>query len=200
MKHLTVALLTGSPLIDAGFRQILTGLTDRGVDIVNVKGNGDVAHEIAGLSPSMLIVSPMMLMSVTPGELREMTGGKMPVVAVTGGRLPEVADREFDIVLSLFDTPEQILSRLRETVSDDDDEDPKELSPRERDVIVGIVKGLSNKEIAAEINVSVNTVMTHRRNISRKLQIHSSAALTVYAIVKKLVRMDEIRNMLPPGV
>ncbi len=47
--------------------------------------------------------------------------------------------------------------------------DKKVLSQREKDVVTGIVKGLSNKEIATEMNVSVNTVMTHRRNIASKL-------------------------------
>ena len=55
-----------------------------------------------------------------------------------------------------------------------------------------VAKGLSNKEIADALFISVNTVMTHRRNISRKLQIHSPAALTIYALVNGLVNLDEI--------
>jgi DNA-binding NarL/FixJ family response regulator len=51
---------------------------------------------------------------------------------------------------------------------------------------------MSNKEIAAEMNVSVHTVMTHRRNIASKLQIHSAAGLAIYAIVRKLVRLDQV--------
>ncbi|MDE5725184.1 MAG: LuxR C-terminal-related transcriptional regulator, partial [Duncaniella sp.] len=69
-----------------------------------------------------------------------------------------------------------------------------DLSPREKDVILGIVKGFSNKEIAAEMNVSVNTVMTHRRNIASKLQIHSVAGLTIYAITTGLVDIADISN------
>lgn len=68
-----------------------------------------------------------------------------------------------------------------------------ELSEREKEIIVEIVKGLSNKEIAESLFISVNTVMTHRRNISRKLQIHSPAALTIYAIVNGLVSLDDVR-------
>ncbi len=68
------------------------------------------------------------------------------------------------------------------------------LSPREKDVIMGIVKGLSNKEIASEMSVSVNTVMTHRRNIASKLQIHSAAGLTIYAITTGLVDISDIKN------
>ena len=67
------------------------------------------------------------------------------------------------------------------------------LSDREKEVIVEVVKGLSNKEIAENMFISVNTVMTHRRNISKKLNIHSPAGLTIYAIVNGLVNLDEIK-------
>lgn len=61
------------------------------------------------------------------------------------------------------------------------------LSEREKDVIICLVQGMSNKEIADKLFISVNTVITHRRNIARKLQIHSPAGLTIYAIVNNLV-------------
>lgn len=66
------------------------------------------------------------------------------------------------------------------------------LSEREKEIIVQVVRGLSNKEIAEALFISVNTVMTHRRNISRKLQIHSPAALTIYAIVNGLVNLEDV--------
>lgn len=67
------------------------------------------------------------------------------------------------------------------------------LSERECDIIRQVAKGLSNKEIADALFISVNTVMTHRRNISRKLRIHSSAGLAVYAIANGLVNLDELQ-------
>ncbi len=66
------------------------------------------------------------------------------------------------------------------------------LSDREKEVVVCVVKGMSNKEIAGQLYISVNTVMTHRRNISRKLQIHSPAGLTIYAIVNGLINLEEV--------
>ena len=63
----------------------------------------------------------------------------------------------------------------------------EQLSDRERDVIIALVQGMANKEIADHLCISVNTVITHRRNIARKLQIHSPAGLTIYAIVNNLV-------------
>lgn len=67
------------------------------------------------------------------------------------------------------------------------------LSQREKEIIRCVVKGLSNKEIAEELFISVHTVITHRRNIARKLEIHSPTLLTVYAIVNKLVDISEVK-------
>ena len=68
----------------------------------------------------------------------------------------------------------------------------QELSAREREIIVCVVKGMTNKAIAEALCISTHTVITHRRNIASKLQIHSAAGLTIYAIVNKLVELSEI--------
>lgn len=67
------------------------------------------------------------------------------------------------------------------------------LSDREKDVIVALVQGMSNKEIADHLCISINTVITHRRNIARKLQIHSPAGLTIYAIINGLVDISSVK-------
>ena len=67
------------------------------------------------------------------------------------------------------------------------------LSDREKDIIVCLVQGMSNKEMADHLCISVNTVITHRRNIARKLQIHSPAGLTIYAIVNNLVDISNVK-------
>ena len=67
------------------------------------------------------------------------------------------------------------------------------LSDREKDVIITLVQGMANKESADHLCISVNTVITHRRNIARKLQIHSPAGLTIYAIVNGLVDISSVK-------
>ena len=67
------------------------------------------------------------------------------------------------------------------------------LSGREKEIIACVVKGMTNKETADALCLSVHTVITHRRNIARKLQIHSPAGLTIYAIVNKLVELSDIK-------
>ncbi|MBR5482105.1 MAG: helix-turn-helix transcriptional regulator [Bacteroidaceae bacterium] len=68
------------------------------------------------------------------------------------------------------------------------------LSNREKDIVVCVTKGMNNKEIADYLFLSVHTVTTHRRNISNKLQIHTTAGLIIYAIANKLVNIEDIKH------
>lgn len=70
------------------------------------------------------------------------------------------------------------------------------LSEREREIVACVVRGASNKEIAARLFISVNTVLTHRKNISRKLDIHSVSGLTIYAIASGWVNLEELKGGL----
>ena len=81
----------------------------------------------------------------------------------------------------------------RESTNPEKKETQDGLSQREKEIITCVVKGLSNKEIADQLFISIHTVITHRRNIARKLQIHSPTLLTVYAIVNKLVDISEVK-------
>ncbi len=120
------------------------------------------------------------------------------ILPVLTAMLPEKSLAGFSETLSLYESEEAILKKisllLGSKESSREEKGNDELSPREREVVLGIVKGLSNKEIASEMNVSVNTVMTHRRNIASKLQIHSPAGLTIYAITTGIVDIEDIKN------
>lgn len=70
----------------------------------------------------------------------------------------------------------------------------EELSSREREIVACVARGLSNKQIADRLCLSVHTVTTHRRNIAQKLQIHSAAGLAIYAVVNGLVAIDELKD------
>lgn len=66
------------------------------------------------------------------------------------------------------------------------------LSEREREIVASIVRGMTNKEVAEHLFISLNTVLTHRKNIARKLSIHSVSGLTIYAIVNGIVKIEDI--------
>ena len=65
------------------------------------------------------------------------------------------------------------------------------LSEREIDVLKLLVKGKSNKEIAEELYISIHTVVTHRKNITNKLGIKSTAAMAIYAVAKNIIDLND---------
>lgn len=66
------------------------------------------------------------------------------------------------------------------------------ISQREAEVLALVAKGYINKEIADQLNISLSTVITHRKNITDKLQMKSVSALTIYAVTHGLVNIEEI--------
>ena len=89
----------------------------------------------------------------------------------------------------LKEEKDRCAKRAKNTLLNDS---PEELSERERDVLIQVVRGLSNKEIADVLCISMHTVVSHRKHITAKLNIHSTAGLTIYAIVNKLVDLNSL--------
>ena len=106
--------------------------------------------------------------------------------------VPAVLHLEKEVASRVHEAPkvETVEVNEQEEVNKDIQDD---LSQREKEIITCVVKGMSNKEIAEYLYISIHTVITHRRNIARKLQIHSPTLLTVYAIVNKLVDISEVK-------
>ena len=89
-----------------------------------------------------------------------------------------------------FFSPEVARAALNKYVRGGADTAAGQLTNREREVLIQIAEGLSNKEIASKLGVGVRTVETHRERIMRKLNIHSVAGLTKFAISKGLVSLN----------
>jgi DNA-binding NarL/FixJ family response regulator len=100
--------------------------------------------------------------------------------------------------INLFDTPALICYKVNEIlksfVSEQIKDTDTELTRREIEVLQLVAKGHSNKEIADHLFVSIHTVISHRKNISEKTGIKSASGLTMYAILKKIIDMNEINQ------
>ena len=99
--------------------------------------------------------------------------------------------------LLIDSTEETIIEQLQQLFTSDSSsntttENNKDLSSREVDVLQLIVKGITNKEIADKLNISLNTVLTHRKNITAKLGIKTVSGLTFYAIMNGIISGDDI--------
>lgn len=120
------------------------------------------------------------------------------VVALVSSFIDSTLLTKYDDSVSIFDDLDIItekISRLQNIESEEEEDNSESLSQREKEIVICVVKGMTNKEIAENLYLSIHTVITHRRNISRKLQIHSAAGLTIYAIVNKLVELSDVKGL-----
>ncbi|HPE75158.1 MAG TPA: LuxR C-terminal-related transcriptional regulator [Draconibacterium sp.] len=98
--------------------------------------------------------------------------------------------QKYDDTLSVNASPEQIFNKIDQNNPSTDKIQQEDLSEREIEVLVQMVKGLANKEIADKLNISIHTVISHRKNITDKTGIKSLSGLTIYAITKKIIPLD----------
>ena len=147
----------------------------------------------------ILVVSPNFGNYFDVLRFKESPIGKgISVVALVSTFIDASVLSKYDDSISVYDDLEVIsnkISSLQNIESDDDSDSQEALSQREKEIVVCVVKGMTNKEIAEQLYLSIHTVITHRRNISKKLQIHSAAGLTIYAIVNKLVEIGEVKGI-----
>lgn len=105
----------------------------------------------------------------------------------------EIID-SFEMVLQITDSPDTIINKIYRLVQltegGSDIRQSEQITERETDVLVQLVHGLSNKEIADKLNISIHTVVSHRKNIIQKTGIKSQAGLAIYAISNKIVSLD----------
>ncbi len=98
-----------------------------------------------------------------------------------------------------FFSPEVAQAALNQLVNNGGKKEPfAQLTTREREVLVLIAEGQSNKEIACKLNVGVRTIETHRERIMRRLNIHSVAGLTKFAIANGMVSLEGNQGKSPP--
>ena len=110
---------------------------------------------------------------------------------------PKVLDL-FDSVIRVTDPPTTIFNTIKNLISDDRPEVPgvsqEILSERETEVLKLLANGLANKEIADKLNISTNTVITHRKNISQKTGIKSVSGLTIFAVAQHIVSIGNFKE------
>lgn len=150
--------------------------------------------------PDIVVTTPNVVGDVTLPLVKERLGLlECKFIAICLGGMDEHLLRNYDGKFLLTDKENDFIESIEKLLYEEQDEqeDPKEntLTPREKDIVVCVVKGMTNKEIASELYLSTHTVITHRRNIAKKLQIHSPAGLTIYAIVNNLVELSDIKDI-----
>jgi DNA-binding NarL/FixJ family response regulator len=198
---LTIAIAEPSVIIRSGITVVLKRIPGFRIQPVEISSIDTLNNYLNLHKPDILIINPAFWGHFDIARLKEETiNPKLKTLALLYSSIDVSLLRNYDDTISIFETVEQLkekLEKLYESSSGESTDETNALSVREKEIITCVVKGLTNKEIARELFLSTHTVITHRRNIARKLEIHSTAGLTIYAIVNKLVELEEIKkNML----
>lgn len=194
--NIIVAVAETSVIIRNGLVAVLKHLPEVTVRAVEVTSKEGLSHCMEAQTPDILIVNPQF-----EGwfDLEEFKANYPDVQTKYLALLCTFVDanrlKGYDDSMTLYDDMEVLENKIASLLNftEEEDVDRNNLSQREKEIIGCVVRGMTNKEIAEQLFISIHTVITHRRNITRKLQIHSAAGLTIYAIVNKLVELGEVK-------
>ncbi len=195
MKNRNILIISPSRIISGGLERLFSEHGEfRVVDSLSELPQ-DLSY-LRSLSVSLIILDPSALDS-SSRNVRSLFNSSLdaPLIAIRTNLFDEDFYSQFDSVISLYDPPTVIVGRCRKALDlelDSSRGEGGELTAREKDILVSVAKGKLNKEIADEYNLSVYTIMTHRKNITRKTGIKSVAGLTVYAMLNGLIDPSSI--------
>jgi DNA-binding NarL/FixJ family response regulator len=176
----------------------LKRLTTLHVEVFEVSDVEHLKMAMTWQKPDILIVNPVSVGILSLPQIKKDANNKqLKCIALQNTLAENNVLKAYDEIISIYDSADQIREKLTKLIREpDEDRRHESLSVREKEVIVCVIKGMTNKQIADTLRLSTHTVITHRRNISAKLQIHSIAGLTIYAIVNKLVELDEVKGFV----
>lgn len=191
-RTIRITVAEPSEIVRRGLGSMLKKVRAFHVEVSEVADPAQLKQSLVWQRPDIIIINPSVVGALSLSHLKK-EGPDMKCVALQTSLSDAAMLRGYDEVLSLYDTAEQVVSKLSKLVSGPEaDKRSEALSQREKEVIVCVVKGMTNKQIADKLCLSAHTVITHRRNISAKLNIHSTAGLTIYAIVNRLIELEEV--------
>ncbi|MGC1644624.1 MAG: response regulator transcription factor [Candidatus Sulfotelmatobacter sp.] len=206
-KKITVLLVDDHSLVRRGFRRMLEDEAD--MEVVGEAGNGEDSIKLAKeLHPQVVVMdcalpgmnglqATRQIIEDSPNTAvlmlsmhTESTWVRQAIEAGAKGYvLKNAMDLELGAAIRKVAAGETVFDPTVEQRSVLKGERSAALTQRELEVLQMIVDGKSNKEIAAVLELSANTVAVHRANIMNSLGIHKTAELVVYAIRAGLVNV-----------
>lgn len=198
-ETIRIAVAETSVIIRSGLALALKRLPNLKIQPIELLSTEALGDCLRMQYPDILVVNPAFGDYFDVARFREETAGKgIRLVALVSSYIDAALLSKYDDTFSIFDDLEVLstkVSRLQDIQPEEENDSQDTLSQREKEIVICVVKGMTNKEIAEKLFLSIHTVITHRRNISRKLQIHSAAGLTIYAIVNKLVELSDVKDL-----
>ena len=191
-----IIICEASEIITAGLYDFLQSMA--GYDVVACIDNPEQLDEkILTCDANFVIINPILL-GHADRDLPSLLVKEHPhlsIVALVTTYIEPSMLKPYDGVIEINDSKQKVINKMGQIVKSSDKtekNDDVELSKREIDVLVAVAKGMMNKEIADQMNLSIHTVISHRKNITRKTGIKSVSGLTVYALLNNLIDETEV--------
>lgn len=197
MEKKNVLLIIPSLMVARGIEQILGEVGEfKVIGILSDLSRGS-ANRLRNIEADVVVIDPIVFDYESRANGRSVLADftDAPAVAIETSLMDEETLRPYDAVIGIYDTPTTVVRKLRSAVESQQDSpraEGEELSSREKEILVSVAKGMLNKEIADQYNISIYTVITHRKNITRKTGIKTVAGLTVYALLNNLIDINSI--------
>ncbi|MDR1198523.1 MAG: LuxR C-terminal-related transcriptional regulator [Prevotellaceae bacterium] len=194
--HLKIIVAESSVIIRTGIVSVLQQLNLNNAGISEIEDPERLRNLLNRQKYNILIINPVMLGFFSLQQIKkDSANNEMKCIALQNSLIDNAVLKNYDEVISLYDSVENVREKINNLITISESATNNEsLTAREKEIIVCVIKGMTNKQIADELCLSTHTVVSHRRNIAAKLQIHSTSGLTIFAIVNKLVELDEIKN------
>ena len=197
MKVIKIIIAESSPIISGGLSSFFNDMNQIAVASI-VDNIDDLQDKIIMHNPDVLIINPMMLGCMLNTFVKQMTQNHPNInrVALVTSYVDKNILKNFKEVIELNDNKQKVINKILNLQNNNEETSAQnesvDLSNREVDVLVCVAKGMTNKDISDMLNISVHTVITHRKNIVKKTGIKSVSGLTVYALLNNLVEESEI--------
>ncbi|MBO5811198.1 MAG: response regulator transcription factor [Bacteroidales bacterium] len=197
MKINKILIAEPSPIVSAGLFRFLEDSNQ--LQVVSVVDNvDDLNDKMIIYTPDILIVNPLMMGYTNNNIIRQINQNYPDTIciALVTTFIDKNLLKYFKETIELSDNKQKVTNKIFALLNNNDESSSQnesvDLSNRETDVLICVAKGMTNKDISDMLNISVHTVITHRKNIVKKTGIKSVSGLTVYALLNNLVEESEI--------
>ncbi len=197
-KTKKVIVVSNAFLISAGIEDLVLELSSMLVDHVYNGSEKKLCDKILTRKPEFVVIDPESVPDILIPLINELSEEKdIKIIGLVSSTTNNNIISRFTYSLNNQDNKFQLIEALQKIIGKEEKGKPNNeqtISKRETEILQQLALGLTNQEIADKLFLSIHTVMTHRKKITRKLGIKTVSGLTVYALMNKLVDIREVER------
>ena len=188
-KRYKIIIIEPSELITQGLKSIIS-MNASYECVADFQSIGKALEKMHLHKADIILINPQLTIYQKKNLLKEF-GDDIKIGAILYTYIDKDYLSKYKEIIEIYDSQANIISKLNNLIKSDivntDATETEDLSAREKEILIAVSKGLTNKEIAAEYNISIHTVISHRKNISKKTGIKSASGFGVYALLNNLI-------------